>query len=48
LTVQVIGRAALQVRGLAKNAFHNVSYFAGTLDDLVAGLGERPVVARDR
>jgi rhodanese-related sulfurtransferase len=33
---------------LAKNAFHNVSYFAGTLDDLVAGLGERPVVALDR
>jgi rhodanese-related sulfurtransferase len=30
---------------LAKNAFHNVAYFAGTLDDLVAGLGEQPVVA---
>jgi rhodanese-related sulfurtransferase len=32
---------------IAKNAFHNVSYFAGTLDDLVAGLGEQPVVALD-
>ena len=33
---------------IAKNAFHNVSYFAGTLDDLVAGLGEHPTVALDR
>lgn len=33
---------------VAKNAFHNVSYFAGTLDDLVAGLGVQPVVALDR
>jgi rhodanese-related sulfurtransferase len=33
---------------IAKNAFHNVSYFAGTLDDLVAGLGERMVVAQAR
>jgi rhodanese-related sulfurtransferase len=30
---------------LAKNAFHNVAYFAGTLDDLVAGLGETPPLA---
>ena len=30
---------------IAKNAFPNVSYFAGTLDDLVAGLGEQPTVA---
>jgi rhodanese-related sulfurtransferase len=30
---------------LAKNAFHNVSFFAGTLDDLVAGLGESTVTA---
>jgi rhodanese-related sulfurtransferase len=29
---------------LAKNAFHNVAYFSGTLDDLVAGLAE-PLVA---
>ena len=33
---------------VAKNAFHNVSYFAGTLDDLVAGLGEQPTIALDR
>lgn len=33
---------------IAKNAFHNVSYFAGTLDDLVAGLGEQPAVATAR
>jgi rhodanese-related sulfurtransferase len=33
---------------LAKNAFHNVSCFAGTLDDLKAGLGEQPAVALDR
>jgi rhodanese-related sulfurtransferase len=30
---------------IAKNAFHNVSFFAGTLDDLVAGLGEAPIIA---
>lgn len=30
---------------IAKNAFHNVTYFAGTLGDLTAGLGEVPVVA---
>jgi rhodanese-related sulfurtransferase len=29
----------------AKNAFHNVSFFAGTLDDLMAGLAEEPVAA---
>jgi rhodanese-related sulfurtransferase len=39
-------RAATQE--IAKNAFHNVSYFAGTLDDLVAGLGEQPAVALSR
>ena len=33
---------------IAKNAFHNVSYFAGTLDDLLAGLGEQPAIALDR
>ena len=47
--VIVFGADADQARAvtdeLAKNAFHNVSYFAGTLDDLVAGLGEAPVVA---
>jgi rhodanese-related sulfurtransferase len=32
---------------LAKNAFHNVAYFDGTLDDLVASLGEpSPVASR--
>jgi rhodanese-related sulfurtransferase len=30
---------------LAKNAFHNVAFFDGTLEDLVAGLGESMVVA---
>ena len=33
---------------IAKNAFHNVSFVAGTLDDLVAGLGEQMVVAQAR
>ena len=33
---------------IAKNAFHNVSYFAGTLDDLVAGLGTEVVMAQAR
>jgi hypothetical protein len=28
---------------LAKNAFHNVTSVAGTLDDLVAGLNEQRV-----
>ena len=32
---------------LAKNAFHNVTFFDGSLDDLVAGLGE-PAVATTR
>ncbi|MCC6178514.1 MAG: rhodanese-like domain-containing protein [Chloroflexi bacterium] len=32
---------------LAKNAFHNVAYFAGSIDDLVAGLAE-PAVAIGR
>ena len=45
----VFGADAEQARAataeIAKNAFHNVSYFAGTLDDLVAGLGEPPVAA---
>ena len=30
---------------LAKNAFHNVAYVAGTFEDLVAGLGEAPFAA---
>jgi rhodanese-related sulfurtransferase len=33
---------------IAKNAFHNVSYFAGTLEELVAGLGEQPAVGLAR
>ncbi len=45
----VFGTDAQQARAvtaeLAKNAFHNVAYFAGTLDDLVAGLGEQTVAA---
>ncbi len=47
--IVVFGADAAQARAvaaeLAKNAFHNVAYFAGTLDDLVATLGEGPVVA---
>ncbi|MDP8923487.1 MAG: rhodanese-like domain-containing protein [Chloroflexota bacterium] len=43
----VFGTDAAQARAvtaeLAKNAFHNVAYFAGTLDDLLAGLGEAAV-----
>jgi rhodanese-related sulfurtransferase len=30
---------------LAKNAFHNVAFFDGTLEDLLAGLGESTVAA---
>ena len=30
---------------LAKNAFHNVAFFDGTLEDVLAGLGESTVVA---
>src|SRR6476659_7055395 len=45
----VFGAGADQARGvtaeLAKNAFHNVAFFTGTLDDLVAGLEESTVVA---
>jgi rhodanese-related sulfurtransferase len=45
----VFGAEAEQARAataeIAKNAFHNVSFFAGSLDDLVAGLGGTPVVA---
>lgn len=48
----VFGTDQEQVRAataeIAKNAFHNVSYFAGTLDDLVAGLGTQVVVAQAR
>jgi rhodanese-related sulfurtransferase len=47
--IVVFGADAEQARAvtaeLAKNAFHNVAYFAGTLDDLVAGLGESTVIA---
>jgi rhodanese-related sulfurtransferase len=47
--IVVFGTDAAQARAvtaeLAKNAFHNVAYFAGTLDDLVATLGEGPVLA---
>jgi len=39
-------RAATQE--IAKNAFHNVSYFAGTLDDPAAGLGEPATTAHVR
>lgn len=45
----VFGTDAAQARAvtaeLAKNAFHNVAYFAGTLDDMLAVVGEGPVVA---
>lgn len=48
----VFGTDPEQVRAataeIAKNAFHNVSFFAGTLDDLVAGLGTQVVVAQAR
>jgi rhodanese-related sulfurtransferase len=43
----VFGTDGAQARAvtveLAKNAFHNVAYFPGTLDDLVAASGERLV-----
>jgi rhodanese-related sulfurtransferase len=45
--IVVFGTDAAQARGvteaLAKNAFHNVAYYPGTPDDLLAGLGEQPV-----
>jgi rhodanese-related sulfurtransferase len=45
----VFGADTAQARAvtteLAKNAFHNVAYYAGTLDDLVAGLGEQTVAS---
>jgi rhodanese-related sulfurtransferase len=45
----VFGATTEQARAataeIAKNAFHNVSYFAGTPDALMAGLGEPPLVA---
>lgn len=47
--VVVFGASGEQARAvtaeLAKNAFHNVAFFAGTLDELMAGLGEAPVIA---
>ena len=47
--IVVFGADAAQARAvtteLAKNAFHNVAFYAGTLDDLVAGLGEAPVAS---
>jgi rhodanese-related sulfurtransferase len=47
--VVVFGADAAQARAvtaeLAKNAFHNVAYFPGTLEDLVAGIGEGLVAA---
>jgi rhodanese-related sulfurtransferase len=50
--IVVFGASEEQARAttaeIAKNAFHNVSYYAGTLDDLVAGLGEQPAVALGR
>jgi rhodanese-related sulfurtransferase len=43
----VFGSDAAQARAvtaeLAKNAFHNVAYFPGALDELIAGLAEPPV-----
>jgi rhodanese-related sulfurtransferase len=45
--IVVFGADAAQARAvtesIAKNAFHNVAYYPGTLDDLLAGLGEQPV-----
>jgi rhodanese-related sulfurtransferase len=45
----VFGADADQARSLAlelaKNAFHNVAYFPGTLDELAAGLGETARIA---
>lgn len=47
--VIVFGASEEQARAvtaeLAKNAFHNVAYVAGTFEDLVAGLGEAPFAA---
>ena len=47
--IVVFGRDTEEARtvatALAKNAFHNVAFFDGTLEDLVAGLGESTVVA---
>lgn len=47
--IVIFGADAEQARAaateIAKNAFHNVSYFAGTLDDLMAGLGEARITA---
>jgi rhodanese-related sulfurtransferase len=47
--IVVFGADTAQARAvtteLAKNAFHNVAYYAGTLDDLVAGLGEQTVAS---
>lgn len=47
--IVVFGADAVQARAvtteLARNAFHNVAFYAGTLDDLVAGLGEAPVAS---
>jgi rhodanese-related sulfurtransferase len=48
----VFGASEEQARAataeIAKNAFHNVSYFSGTLEGLVAGLGEQPAVGLTR
>jgi rhodanese-related sulfurtransferase len=45
----VFGQDTAQARAvtteLAKNAFHNVAFYAGTLDDLVASLGEQTVAS---
>lgn len=45
----VFGSAAEQARAvtaeLAKNAFHNVAYYPGTLEELLAGIGAAPVAA---
>jgi rhodanese-related sulfurtransferase len=35
------------VEAIAKNAFHNVAYFPGSLDDLIAGLADRPLALAD-
>jgi rhodanese-related sulfurtransferase len=47
--VIVFGTDAAQARAvtaeLAKNAFHNVAFFGGTLDTLATGLGEEPTLA---
>jgi rhodanese-related sulfurtransferase len=50
--IVVFGASEEQARAataeIAKNAFHNVSYFSGTLDELVAGPGEQPAVGLSR